>query len=218
MRKSAVRRSFGSANANSPQGVVVAEELAAAPLEDVLGLLASGDVGRDPEDRVGASVGGDDGDLDRLEPARAAFGRGHRLLLDELRPERVHDLEIVGAKVLDLGPVGVEIRVGFPDELRRRDAVDRRDRAIGEGEPPVAILGEDEIRIEIEHLPEKRALGELLEGLAALLADIPDDGVHHAALAGKEADLDVARRRFGRQGEVDRRGRGPAAQRTNGLQ
>src|SRR6185436_6289109 len=104
--------------------------------------LAGGDVRGDAEDLPERAVGGDEGDLDGLEPARARLA-GDLLLADDPGLARRHDAAVVGDEGRDLLLVRVEVGIPLPDEALGGRAVDLGAGAVHEGEDAVPVLHED---------------------------------------------------------------------------
>ena len=114
-------------------------------------------------------------------------GVGDVLFGDYALPQRVHDFEVHAQERLDLFLVAVEIRIRFPDEVVNGCTINIRDGLIGECEPTVTVLGENQVGRDVEDLPQEGLLP--FYDLIALFAfgdinagtDVPDE-----ALAGHE--------------------------------
>jgi hypothetical protein len=118
------------------------------------GTLALGDVDRDAEHRRGAGAREGERDLGRLHEVRPAFEVGHHLFVDHRRAAAADHLAVFGEIAL-----GVLRRVGDALDRSRQHALDRGAVELGDGavddqEAALAVLGEDEVRHEVDHLAQ----------------------------------------------------------------
>ena len=77
--------------------------------------------------------------------------------------------------------IAVEVGVRLPDQALNGGAIDVGNCLIGQGETAMAILGEDQVRIDVDHLSQEGAL--LQKGALAFL---PFGDVDH-----RDEDLDT---------------------------
>jgi hypothetical protein len=134
------------------EGLLVSEDLLGAALQAVLRELAQGDIRRHPQDLVRLPVGTDDGALDGLQPAELAGGVGDGFEGNEFFLMLVQHLQVVVPEVLHFLRLGVEVGVRLPQERLHGGPVGLRHRLVGQREPALPILGEDEARIQIQDL------------------------------------------------------------------
>ena len=129
-----------------------------ALLERLVGAQALGQVRRDAEHLERLAVVAHDRALDRLQPPHLAVGVGDLFLRDPELLEAVHDHEVAAPEVLDLRGVGVEVGVRLADQVFDARAVGVGHRLVDQREAALPVLGEDEIGIDVDHLPEEPPL------------------------------------------------------------
>ena len=127
-------------------------------LELLFESLALSDVGRDAQDVIGRAVLSDDRPLDSLVPPDLPHRIRDHLLRDEFLAQRIHQFPVPFEGRLDLGRVGIEIRVSLADEILDRRAIGVGDSLVCKGETTLPVLGKNEIGIDVDDLPEKVAL------------------------------------------------------------
>ena len=136
----------------------------------LLGVPALGDVHRDSEESGDAGRPETERNLRGLEELDTAIGPGDDLLGYELGPPAADHLEVVLVKVAGLVGGRREIGVGLADQGIGGGPERSRYGLVGEEEPALLVLGEDEVRDEIDRLPEQafavaqRSLGSLALG------------------------------------------------------
>ena len=139
-----------------------------APLQLLLGLLALGDVARDPEGPDDLPVPIAQRELRRRHPADVAVGPGLLLLDVHQRLAGADDLLLVAQRLRRV-LVGEEVEVGPPDgERRARDAEARRRVPVDAREAALPILEVDAVGDVVHQRLEQ-------EDLVLQLRDLGDD-------------------------------------------
>jgi hypothetical protein len=122
-----------------------------------LGVSQRGDVGRHTQHVPGDAVRIDQRAFDGLERPYATGGVGDALVVDPELLEGVHHPQVVLPEVFDLGVVRVEIGVRPAHQVGRRRSVGLCHRRVHQREPPLAVLHEQEVRVDVDDLPQEGA-------------------------------------------------------------
>src|SRR5262245_51623766 len=77
---------------------------------------------------------------------------------DEALFQSIYHLQIHSVEELDLLMVEIEIRIGLADQILNRRAVCVGHGLIHQSEAPLAILGKNKVRINIDHLTKEFSL------------------------------------------------------------
>ena len=146
------------------ESVLVERELA-------LQFAAFGDIDRDAQDGGLVRDRLSEGDLRRLQQPQLAAAVGELLFRDELGAAALDHFQVVGEHGGHLVLVRMHGGVGPADQLLDGRAVRVRHRRVGQDEVALAVLGEDHVRDEIQHLAQVH-----LAVLQRLLAPLALDG------------------------------------------
>ena len=138
--------------------------------------FAACDIGRRAEHHRGSALLVENRPLHSLDPVTVPSRIRDHFFRDKDVLKGIHHLQILLAKERDLFLVRIEVDVGFADQLVHRRPVRISKYFVDQGKSAIMILGEDEIGIDVEYLPEKGVGFPQLFFRQLALGDVFDDG------------------------------------------
>ena len=132
-------------------------------------LFPFGDVHRHTQEGRLAGARCDEGKFDCLEEARAPGGVSQWFFRDRLGPAAGDHFPVVPHERFCLSRVDRQVQVGAADHLLRRQAVGLGEGAVGKQVAAFGVLGENEMRHQVDHQAQQMlALAQRLLGAFAL--------------------------------------------------